>query len=156
MLVSGLWHGANWTFVIWGGGLGLALVVERLLGLARPNRPAVLVLAWFALVQFTWILSMGLFRSENLNQGLNMIVNALHGLGSLFSPGSIAEPTHSMVILGWYFTLPVLLIHGRSWVAERTSLGPVSRSERAVYAGMMLAALLMLYSSSQQFIYFQF
>jgi alginate O-acetyltransferase complex protein AlgI len=45
MLISGLWHGAAWTFVIWGGVLGLALAVERLLGIASGARTRVAVLA---------------------------------------------------------------------------------------------------------------
>jgi D-alanyl-lipoteichoic acid acyltransferase DltB (MBOAT superfamily) len=37
MLLGGLWHGANWTFVIWGGLHGGALAVERLLADRAPK-----------------------------------------------------------------------------------------------------------------------
>ena len=40
MLLGGLWHGANWTFVVWGGLHGLYLSVERWLrGASRASRP---------------------------------------------------------------------------------------------------------------------
>ncbi len=156
MLISGLWHGANWNYVIWGGVLGVALVAEKLLGVARPGRLAVLTAGWFVVVQLTWVLSMGLFRSDSLVQCHGIILGAIWELGSLFSSGQLEPLTHDMILLGWWFTLPVFLLHGRCWLAENSILGKVSNGERTVYSGVMLAALLMLYSSNQQFIYFQF
>ncbi len=38
MILAGLWHGASWTFVVWGFIHGTALVLERVLGLHRPDR----------------------------------------------------------------------------------------------------------------------
>ena len=69
MLLGGLWHGANWTFVIWGGVHGVALVLQhgarRLRGsLHLPDLPAwVGTLATFHFVTFTWIL----FRAADLS-----------------------------------------------------------------------------------------
>lgn len=60
MLLGGLWHGAAWTFVLWGIFHGLGLLVERRLGLRLP-RIAALVLT-FHFVCFGWIL----FRAESL------------------------------------------------------------------------------------------
>ncbi len=62
-LVSGLWHGANWTFVLWGLFHGLAQVLERLLGkfYERVWRP----IRWtitFAVVNILWML----FRSDSV------------------------------------------------------------------------------------------
>ena len=60
MLLGGLWHGAAWTFVFWGGLHGLYLSFERALGVGRPDgaRPkwaALRRLLVFHLVLFTWI-----------------------------------------------------------------------------------------------------
>ena len=56
-LLCGLWHGAAWTFVIWGGWHGLWLIVERMgvkIGLDRL--PRVLAQAWtLALVMLGWV-----------------------------------------------------------------------------------------------------
>jgi alginate O-acetyltransferase complex protein AlgI len=65
MLLGGLWHGAAWTFVLWGAWHGAWLVVERLRGVRadRPAWPGALgMLATFAVVLFGW----ALFRAEGL------------------------------------------------------------------------------------------
>jgi alginate O-acetyltransferase complex protein AlgI len=69
MLIGGLWHGASWNFVVWGGLHGTFLVVERLRGgrplyaaLPRPARVA----ATFGLVLATWIF----FRAPDLPSAL--------------------------------------------------------------------------------------
>ncbi len=67
MLIGGLWHGANWTFVAWGGLHGLYLAVERMLGVGHgaasvPRHPlvaalrrVVLTVLTFHLATFAWI-----------------------------------------------------------------------------------------------------
>ena len=156
MVISGLWHGAAWTFVVWGAALGLALVVERLLGIVDAKRPTVSVLVWFVMVQLSWILSMGLFRASNLEQGAAIIDHALIGLVAVLYDGYSLGPDTDLVQFGWWLTLPVWLLHLRSWLAEHTRFGPPAMLERWAYAGVMLACLLMLYTTGQQFIYFQF
>jgi alginate O-acetyltransferase complex protein AlgI len=62
MILGGLWHGAAWTFVLWGAFHGVGLVVEHALG-GRVRAPA--WVKWFVtfhLIVFSWIL----FRSESL------------------------------------------------------------------------------------------
>ncbi len=156
MLISGLWHGANWTFLLWGGSLGLALVIERMLGMARPGLSPLKTLPWFVLVQLSWILSMGLFRASDLEQGKAIIRNALYGIQTLPTEGLDVAGTEGLIMLGWWFTVPVWLLHGRAWLGENTAIGEPGRYERAAVAGFMLAALLMIYSSGQPFIYCQF
>lgn len=64
-LVSGIWHGAAWTFVAWGLLHGLASVIHRLIAPAWKKIPKVLAqLITFLFVNFTWIL----FRAENFEQ----------------------------------------------------------------------------------------
>jgi len=59
MLIAGLWHGAMWGFVIWGGLHGLLLVGERLLGLTKKAEHKALnvlrILITFILVQLLWV-----------------------------------------------------------------------------------------------------
>ncbi|TFV34541.1 MBOAT family protein [Bradyrhizobium frederickii] len=64
MLLGGLWHGANWTFVIWGGLHGLYLVIHRLWSQVSPVRlPMVLSSAvTFVAVTIAWVF----FRAPNL------------------------------------------------------------------------------------------
>ena len=64
MLLGGLWHGANWTFVFWGGLNGLALCFEKFSLKNKLNLFAPLkILLTFAFISFTWIF----FRAENFS-----------------------------------------------------------------------------------------
>ena len=70
MLLGGLWHGANWTFVVWGAWHGTILAIERALGVnASPK--AIRPTRWlftFILVMLGWVV----FRAENLSIALRM------------------------------------------------------------------------------------
>ncbi|WP_298020449.1 MBOAT family protein [uncultured Dysosmobacter sp.] len=75
-LVSGFWHGAGWTFLLWGALHGLAQIVERMLGRRLDKLPA--WLRWgltFAFVNLAWIY----FRAPTVAAG-NEIVKAVCSL----------------------------------------------------------------------------
>jgi alginate O-acetyltransferase complex protein AlgI len=76
-VLGGLWHGASWMFVIWGGLHGLAMVVHRLwMQLGFRMNP---LLAWF--VTFNFInLSWVFFRAENMDSAMR-ILRGMAGLG---------------------------------------------------------------------------
>ncbi len=70
MLLGGLWHGANWTFVIWGAYHGLLLILYRLGGPVWDRLPALLRrLLMFLLVIVGWVF----FRAENLSMALALL-----------------------------------------------------------------------------------
>ncbi len=76
MLLGGLWHGANWTFVIWGGLQGLYLSIERALGIHQRDSGQMSVmerwvrrLVTFHLVCLGWIF----FRCPTFGQALQVI-----------------------------------------------------------------------------------
>lgn len=78
-LASGLWHGASWHFVVWGGFLGAALVVERFTAgpraalqaaLGLPRVPRVQALAQWAATMAVWNLSLPFFRADTLTDAL--------------------------------------------------------------------------------------
>lgn len=81
MLLGGLWHGANWTFVAWGAWHGAILVLYRVAGVDRfvrntslsPAaswvRDAVMALTLFALVTFGWLL----FRASSFGDCVTMV-----------------------------------------------------------------------------------
>ena len=76
-IVSGLWHGANWTFIVWGAVHGLGQVIENALGLKREPRGferAVRVMLTFGFVMLAWVF----FRAQNLTE-------ALYIFGHMFS-----------------------------------------------------------------------
>ncbi|NIA13364.1 MAG: MBOAT family protein [Nitrospiraceae bacterium] len=101
MLLGGLWHGANWTFVCWGAFHGVLLAFERWRGkqsvyarLPRPFRIA----ATFVLVLFSWVL----FRSPTLG-GAGRFFGAMLGLsgahgGSALLGGAIYTQGHLIMM----------------------------------------------------------
>lgn len=68
MLLGGLWHGANWTFVFWGGLNGIALCLEKLFSRFFPKKSGnfklIKILVTFIFISFTWIF----FRAENFDK----------------------------------------------------------------------------------------
>ncbi len=85
-LVSGLWHGANWTFVVWGGIHGAAQIVEEsckgILQKMRGSRAGkiMLTLCVFAFCNFAWIF----FRAESVADAFYVI---RHIFDHIFEPG---------------------------------------------------------------------
>lgn len=76
-LVSGLWHGANWTFLVWGGLHGAALVLEKLRS-AKTERPLPRPLGWlltFLFVNCAWVF----FRAPSLTDALRFFQRMLTG-----------------------------------------------------------------------------
>ena len=81
-LVSGIWHGANWTFIVWGCLHGLLQIVEKALGWQKyeGNKSfvkAIRVLITFLLVNFAWIF----FRMPNISDAFGMIGQMFTNIG---------------------------------------------------------------------------
>ena len=75
-LVSGFWHGAGWTFLIWGALHGLAQVIERVWGPARDRLPR--LVRWgatFLFVNLAWVF----FRAPDLSGALELLHAAVTG-----------------------------------------------------------------------------
>ena len=74
-LVSGIWHGANWTFIVWGILHGVAQIVEKMLGQQKCNYgrlgKTVKIAITFLLVNFFWIF----FRMPSLEDACSFIGN---------------------------------------------------------------------------------
>ena len=82
-LLSGLWHGANWTFIVWGGLHGLGLVVEKLLfpakeGPKSKTAKVVWALCVAIVVLFGWLF----FRAESMRQAAYIMANAFAGVSA--------------------------------------------------------------------------
>jgi alginate O-acetyltransferase complex protein AlgI len=96
MLLGGLWHGAAWTFVLWGGLHGLVLAATRAVQRARGGRPssgaarALCVFLTFHFVCLCWVL----FRSQGVEQALAMVRQV--GTGG---PGSRNLPPPVVAVL---------------------------------------------------------
>ncbi|MDP4277443.1 MAG: MBOAT family O-acyltransferase, partial [Bacteroidota bacterium] len=87
-LVSGIWHGANWTFIIWGILHGFFQIIEKMFGLQKANYKGVIrgvrILITFLIVNLLWIF----FRMPNLSDAIHFIGKMVTDFGNwnLFLP----------------------------------------------------------------------
>lgn len=163
-LVSGLWHGANWTFVIWGGIHGCLQVVEKTLFKNVTVKKfsfiwVLRVILVFLLCSFAWIF----FRANTLKDAGLIISNLFYGLdaGILtyllngfynigFSVETFAVPLFSILLLAVYdfFSLKTDVIQ---WISSKHIVIRYS-----VYLFMLVFIMLFKASGEAAFVYFQF
>jgi D-alanyl-lipoteichoic acid acyltransferase DltB (MBOAT superfamily) len=164
-LVSGLWHGANWTYVIWGGLNGLYLVLaivfdtsnkklSRILFLDRVPRihRYVQIVTTFVLISFSWIF----FRANSVEDAFLIIRNIFHFSGTLF----LDKTNLIYSFLGIFFLVLMeyfiglqgsrldnkkLTFYFSSWIKEV-----------GFYVFLILIILYVGVFDGSQFIYFQF
>jgi alginate O-acetyltransferase complex protein AlgI len=157
-LLSGLWHGANWTFLVWGGLNGLLVAAPADVGLREPAHSGLAVralrsLATFHLVLLTWVF----FRAAVLSDALLIYERVGRALTQL--PTLLRVRLTDPDILLSLAVIAILVVveiadEGKSmWERLRQRPTPV---RWAVYYAM-LAALVMLGTwNLRQFVYMQF
>jgi len=155
MLLGGLWHGASWNFVLWGGLHGAYLVIHRAVEPVLPrlpaNAPAILrmssatvrALGTFALVCGTWLF----FRSSDME-------TTRHFLAGLVSGGAF----------DWHLLAPTLILWGCILAIDVPQA--ITRNEHifarlpipvgAFVASVLIVLTLFAGTPSVPFIYFQF
>lgn len=82
-LVSGLWHGAAWTFIFWGFLHGIAMVISRLIS-AKTDKHLPYPLAWlltFIYVNICWVF----FRAPNIKSAFSLFSRLTSGFGFIIS-----------------------------------------------------------------------
>lgn len=156
MLLGGLWHGAAWTFVVWGGLHGLYLAAERLLRERFQDARIAgtfgfrvfLGLLTYILVNLTWVF----FRAQDFPTAWRLVRSML-----LLKPGGELVLGTYLVAVVSVITLGMLVAH---WtmrdrrledVVARTPWGVTA----TVWAGMLFL-IIITQGSGDAFIYFQF
>lgn len=90
-LVSGIWHGANWTFIVWGCLHGLFLIVERIFGWQRKDSKGLVkasrVLVTFVVVTLAWVV----FRSPSISDAAALFGRFAADGGQLITKGSVGH-----------------------------------------------------------------
>ncbi len=155
MLLGGLWHGANWTFLLWGLYHGLLLVIHRAYFLVKgfngndPN-PAfrvIKILFWFHFVCFGWLL----FRAQSIGQFQLMVTSVVGNLRYL--------PQHTQTIERLSFFVAPLLLIQLAQAAKRDLLVIYHQHwviKTFLYALMAYFMMGWGLLEAQEFIYFQF
>lgn len=160
MLLGGLWHGSNWTFVIWGGLHGVYLIVHKLMlkdkkpstgykheGIGPFTVYAFKVFATFMLVLFTWLF----FRAASLDQALAVLSSFAHWESGEFSLRLLSIGTSFML-------LTILLDVWEYRTGKHTYLLQVQPAIRqGIMVSMAVVTLLYLFQAKPlPFVYFQF
>jgi alginate O-acetyltransferase complex protein AlgI len=154
MLLGGLWHGASWTFVAWGGLHGLYLSAERGLrarfGAYRPGPLALigLGLLTYALVNVTWVF----FRAHTFGKAWGV-------LGGMFGAHGDARPILPTADLAMTAAIVLGLLVAHWHMRERTLESAIARVPAVVLAGvwgLMAFAIVIAQGAGNAFIYFQF
>jgi alginate O-acetyltransferase complex protein AlgI len=157
MLLSGLWHGAAWTFVIWGLFHGVLLLLHAQVGQRvrdrLPDNWATRFGWWFAcfhLVVFGWIL----FRAKDLEQFVIVVRLIARDLAGLFVGGPGPSQAQASFLLGLGAFLGLSAIQRRYRLIERIWASPVAA---VVFAAALIVAMMLLgLRDGPAFIYFQF
>ena len=155
-LVSGLWHGANWTFVVWGGLHGLAQVLEKLLSKGKQRLPVLRQAGVFLFCCITWVF----FRAESFSDAFCLLSELGRGLAGngcwqfrvlQIDLPLLAQAAVSVALLGIfdYCSLKTDVI---GWVSRRS---PVVKW--SIYLLLIwLILCFMPVTGSSEFVYFQF
>lgn len=145
--LCGLWHGASWTFIVWGLYHGFLLVIERILKKIFNFEPknAIYKISTFVLVTFGWVI----FRSPNLDYAIGYVK-------TVFSFSNKLPPFYTLSYyvpanIAFYLVLGLVL-----------SFIPLSRPKNNIICGVIILVLTVISlsflskSTFTPFIYFQF
>ncbi|OIQ41336.1 MAG: membrane-bound O-acyltransferase family protein [Bacteroidetes bacterium MedPE-SWsnd-G1] len=153
MLLGGLWHGAAWTFVVWGALHGIYLVIEKLLKSSikikiNAFNGIILALLTYTCINFTWVF----FRARSFETAQNVLTSMLY-----------LNPEGKAIIGGFdllkVFALTAILFFCH-WFMRNTKVETVAGKTPTWLLGVVWAAMFVLICIAQgtgeQFIYFQF
>ena len=154
-LVSGIWHGANWTFIVWGMLHGLFQIIEKMLGEQKCKYGAlgrtIKTLITFLLINFAWIF----FRMPTLSDACGVIGRIFNfSLSPKVFYGDLQTPI--FILIG---ILLLLLKDTRDEFFPRRL--PLMNNHHTIirwftYVALLLGILLMGVFSNDQFIYANF
>ena len=154
MVIGGLWHGAAWTFVVWGAIHGAALVIERRwttrrVAAGRVDQPWTPVVRWvvtFHVVCLAWVF----FRSETLEQAASMLV----GLVTRWGVGTLVKPMLVFVVVAMLAAqfVPTRFVEAGEVAFSRTA--PIVQGVALALGFLVIDALGP--TGVAPFIYFQF
>ncbi|MGH3929334.1 MAG: MBOAT family O-acyltransferase, partial [Pseudonocardiaceae bacterium] len=158
-VLTGLWHGANWTFLVWGLYHGCALVIERRHGwavvVAEPGRWAARRVLTLLIVIVGWVL----FRSPDLGTALvflqHMLIPDFGGLTDVVDASLTNQRTLILLLAALVFLLPARPVTGPYLESVRSTPATALRIG-VMTAGLFYSALLIATGTFSPFLYYQF
>ena len=150
-LVSGIWHGASWNFILWGVLHGVFQIIEKALHLQKETEKGFIikttrVLITFFLATFAWIF----FRMPTLNDAIGIIVHSVKD----FTSFSIMTEQRTSIIL----TLPILIAHDiyLEYLSDKQYWWNNTITRWMLYVTLFVIILIAGVLDSGQFIYISF
>ena len=150
-VISGLWHGAKWNFVVWGALNGLYLIIEVLL-FKKKRKGVINIIITFFLINFSWIF----FRANNFNEAI-FIVNKI-----FTKPGYLYFGFGEDITAFFYAVMAIVLLILIEFKKEFfNTLFSISNSKYEIIRlfGYAIVVFIIFYLGvfgENQFIYFQF
>jgi len=156
-LISGLWHGANWTFVCWGGIHGVAQVLEKIFGFS-PKKESICskVIHWalvFTFCNIAWVF----FRAESLGDAIFIVQNLKF---ILYAPTSYIGLSKFICL---YLLVSISIVFVFDYISLKQDvialLQRKSNITNLAFLYMLIAFILFGLNNSigsNQFVYFQF
>ena len=150
-LLTGIWHGANWTFIVWGLGYFVLLCIERLGGWTKGIRYIGHIYTMAAVI-LLWVV----FRADSLTLAVRYIGQMFGTGGALWDEAAAAAFSGSILVL-----LAAAVLSTPVWkqLADRLRLSELTRKNVAAAAAVPLFLLCIakcMSSSYNPFIYFNF
>jgi len=150
MLLGGLWHGASWNFVIWGGYHGALLAIERMIFGRNEHRGLVrmpMTIVTFALATIGWVF----FRAKGF-------ATATYVIGQMFGASAIAGRS---LLSPWQWRLALLslliaLAEEYGHILTKLAVAPAWVRSALVVAALLVIELFSATDRSVPFVYFQF
>ena len=157
-VLCGLWHGANWTFLLWGIYHGAFLIIERISGL-RNLSPEKYKIArrcgTLLIVMVGWVL----FRSENISQALGFLTT-MFTVSDLPFSYELSRALNYRNVLFLMTALPVFFLPGEvsliKLILERKDPIPVIAGALMILLLLPYCAALIAGGASSPFIYYRF
>lgn len=151
-LVSGIWHGANWTFIFWGALHGIAQSVERALKLNKPKTTALAkitgIFSTFMIVNLAWIF----FRVPSIHDGFAIIGSFFSSWKHLYIDTNIFA--HSLLAITTVLVVEIWREFMPSSFYQTFNRSAILRW--SIYIFLTLAILTCGVMDAGQFIYVQF
>ena len=150
-LLTGIWHGANWTFIVWGLGYFVLLCIERLGGWTKGIRYIGHIYTMAAVI-LLWVV----FRADSLTLAVRYIGQMFGAGGALWDEAAASAFSGSILVL-----LAAAVLSTPVWkqLADRLRLSELTRKNVAAAAAVPLFLLCIakcMSSSYNPFIYFNF
>ncbi len=153
--LTGLWHGANFTFIVWGMMYFVLLVAEKLTGLHKKKGRVINIFKWMYTILFV-VLGWVIFRAESMGDALNYLGSMFGLTGNTFADGMFTgwfKQNVILLIIGFVLSTPVFRI-----ISQKTKNSNVMGFAKAggLICLFVLSAASLVSSSYNPFIYFNF